>query len=75
MSLGKVAMTARGGAKQNVSLEQGMQVPCTRYRHSEKLSGDTYEPVYLPWPAKREGKGKLPHKCTIWSSKLHELPE
>ena len=26
-------------------------------RHTEKLSGDTYQPVYLPWPAKREGRG------------------
>ena len=22
-----------------------------------------------------KGRGKLPHKCTIWSSKLHNLPE
>ena len=29
----------------------------TRYRHTEKLSGDTYQPVYLPWLAKREERG------------------
>ena len=29
----------------------------TRHCHTEKLSGDTYQPVYLPLPAKREGRG------------------
>ena len=65
MSLGKVPMKAGGGAKRNASIEQGMQVSMatqraattTRHRHTEKLSGDTYQPVYLPWPAKREGRG------------------
>ena len=59
MSLGKVPMKAGGGgAKQNASIEQGTQVStATTTRHPEKLSGDTYQPVYLPWPAKREGRG------------------
>ena len=35
---------------------------------TEKLSGDTYQPVNLPWPAKREGRGKQPHKYTNTSS-------
>ena len=64
MSLGKVPMKAGGGAKRNASIEQGTQVSkasqraatTTRHRHTEKLSGDTYQPVYLPWPAKREGR-------------------
>ena len=50
-----------GGAKQNASIEQGTQVSTattTRHRRTEKLSGDTYQPVYLPWPVKREGKGR-----------------
>ena len=55
-------MKAGRGAKRNVSIEQGTQVPTatqraattTRHRHTEKLIGDTYQPVYLPWPAKRE---------------------
>ena len=78
---------AGGGAKRNASIEQGTQVSkatqraatTTRDRHTEKLSGDTYQPVYLPWPAEREGRGggkgrgKLPHKCTNTSSKLHDL--
>ena len=58
-------MKAGGGAKQNASIEQGTQVSTatqraaitTRHRHTDKLSGDTYQPVYLPWPAKREGRG------------------
>ena len=58
-------MKAGGGAKQNASIEQGTQVSTatqraattTRYRHTEKLSGDTYQPVYLPWLAKREERG------------------
>ena len=65
MSLGKVPMKAGGGAKRNVSIEQSTQVSMatqraattTRHCHTEKLSGDTYQPVYLPWPAKREGRG------------------
>ena len=78
-------MKAGGGAKRNANLEQGAQVSTatqrpattTRHRHTEKLSGDTYQPLYSPRPAKREGRGrgKLSHKCTIWSSKLHDLPE
>ena len=58
-------MKVGGGAKRNASIEQGMQVSTatkraattTRHRHTDKLSGDTYQPVYLPWPAKREGRG------------------
>ena len=65
MNLGKVPMKAGGGAKRNASIEQGMQVSkatqraatTTRHHHTEKLSGDTYQPVYLPRPAKREGRG------------------
>ena len=81
-------MKAGGGAKRNASLEQGVQVSTatqraattTRHRHTEKLSGtrDTYQPLYSPRPAKREGRGrgKLPHKGTICSSKeLHDLRE
>ena len=56
-------MKVGSGAKRNGSIEQGMQVSMatqrvattTRHRHTDKLSGDTYQPVYLPWPAKREG--------------------
>ena len=77
-------MKAGGGAKQNASLKQGAQVSTatqrvattSRHRHTEKLSGDTYQPLYSPRPAKREGRGrgKLPHKGTICSSKeLHNL--
>ena len=69
-------MKAGGGAKQNATIELGMQVSTatqraattTRHRHTEKLSGDTYQPVNLPWPAKREGRGKQPHKYTNTSS-------
>ena len=66
MSLGKVPMKAGGDAKWNASVKQGMQVSTatqraattTRHRHTEKLRGDTYQPVYLPRPAKREGRGR-----------------
>ena len=55
-------LKAGGGAKRNVNLEQGTQVSAatqraattTSHRHTEKLRGDTYQPVYLPRPAKRE---------------------
>ena len=58
-------MKAGGGAKRNASIEQGTQVSTatqraattTRHCHTDRLSGDTYQPVYLPWPAKREGRG------------------
>jgi len=61
-----VPMKVGGGAKRNVSIEQGTQVSkatqraatTTRHRHTDKLSGDTYQPVYLPWRARREGKGQ-----------------
>ena len=66
MSLGKVPRKAGGGAEGNASIKQGMQVSwatqraatTTRHCHTEKLSGDTYQPVYLPRPAKREGRGE-----------------
>ena len=65
MSLVKVPMKVGGGAKRNGSVEQGTQVSTaiqraattTRYRHTEKLSGDTYQAVYLRRHAKREGRG------------------
>ena len=53
-------MKAGGGAKRNASNQQSTQVSTattTRHRHTDKLSGVTYQPVYLPWPAKREGRG------------------
>ena len=64
MSLEEVPMKAGGGAKQNASLEQGVQVSTatqraattTRHHHTEKLSGDTYQPLYSPRPVKREGQ-------------------
>ena len=75
-------MKAGGGAKRNASIEQGMQVSTatqraattTRHRHTDKLSGVTYQPVYLPWPAKREGRGgaNCRPKCTN-SSKLQDF--
>ena len=53
MNLEEVPMKAGGGAKQNASLEQGAQVSkatqrvatTTRHCHTEKLSGDTYQPL------------------------------
>ena len=59
-------MKAGGGAKQNESLEQGVQVSTatqrvettTRHCHTEKLSGNTYQPLYSPRTAKREGRGR-----------------
>ena len=64
MSLEEVPMKAGGGAKRNASLEQGAQVSMatqrtastTRHHHTEKLSGDTYQPLYSPRPVKREGQ-------------------
>ena len=66
MSLGKVPMKAGGGAKRNASVKQGTQVSTatqraattTRHRHTEKLSGDTYQPVYHSQPRGREGEGQ-----------------
>jgi len=75
MSLGKVPMKAGGGAKQNASLEQGAQLSTTtqrgatitRHHHTEKLSGESYQPLYSPGPRKRQGsgRGKLLHKRKI----------
>ena len=82
MSLGKLPMKAGGGAQWNANLEQGTQVSTatqrvattTSHLHTEKVSGNTDQPVYQP--RGREGEGKLPQKCTIiWSLKLHDLPE
>ena len=76
-------MKADGGAKQNTSHEQGMQVSMatgraattTMHRHTDKVSGDTYQPHYLPRPPKREGReGKTATQSTIRSMKeLHNL--
>ena len=65
MSLGKVPVKAGGSAKQNASLKQGRQVSnlatqrvttTTRHRHTEKLRGDAYQPLYSPRITKREGQ-------------------
>ena len=83
-------MKAGGGAKQNASIEQGTQVSMatqraattTRHHHTDKLSGDTYQPVYLPWPAKREGRGGAncrtnaqirARNCTAFRASTHHL--
>lgn len=34
-----------------------------------------YLPASILSKARQEGRGKLRHKCTIWSSKLHDLLE
>ena len=55
---------AGAGAKQNVSLEQGVQVSTatqraettTRHCHTEKLSGDNYQPLILIKTRKEGGK-------------------
>ena len=51
-------MKAGDGAKRNASVEQGTQVStATQRAATTTTSGDTYQPVYLPWPAMREGRG------------------
>ena len=58
-------MKAGGGAERNASLKQGAQVSTgtqrvattTRHRHTEKLSGDTYQPLYSPRPARGREEG------------------
>ena len=86
MSLGKVPMKGCGGAKQNASLELGTQVSratqraatTTRQRHTEKLTVDTLIPTSMLTKDNQEGeneRGKMTHKCMIWSSKLQDLPE
>ena len=87
MSLVKVPVKAGGAAKRNASIEQGTQVSTAtqraattiRHRHTEKLSGDTYQTVYLPWSAKREGRGGANchtnaqmHKCKLEIARLPE---
>ena len=90
MRLGKVPMKAGGDAKQNASIKQGMQVSTAtqraattiKHRHTDKLSGDTYQPVYLPWPAKRGGRGgancctnaqKRAQNCTAFRASTRHL--
>ena len=78
-------MKAGGGAKRNASLEQGAQVSTatqrvattTRHRHTEKLSGSVEILTNLSTHLDQQrGRGKLPHKGTICSSKeLHDLRE
>ena len=76
MSLGKVPMKAGGGAKQNVSIEQGTQVSTatqraattTGHRHTEKLSGVTKLYTYHGQPRGREEEGQtaaLMHKYKL----------
>ena len=74
-------MKAGGGAKRNVSIEQGTQVSkatqraatTTRHRHTDKLSGDTYQPVYLASKEGREGANRCTNAQNNTSSKLHDL--
>ena len=73
-------MKAGGGAKRNASIEQGMQVSTattTRHRHTDKLSGVTYQRatciLTMASQERGKGRGKLPHKCTNTSSKLHDF--
>ena len=50
----------------------------TWHHHTETLSGDTYQPVYLPRPAKREGregKGETATQMHNLVLEMHELPE
>ena len=78
-------MKAGGGAKQNMSHEQGMQVSMvtqraattTMHHHTDKVSGDTYQLQYSPSPPKSEGKeGKTATQSTIQSMKeLHNLTQ
>ena len=85
MSLGKVPMKAGGGAKQKTSYEQGVQVSMptkraattTRHRHTDKVSGDTYQPHYSPRPPKREWReGQTAAQSTIRNMKeLHNLTQ
>ena len=72
MSLGKVqvVMPSKMGTlsrAHRVFMVSQRVATSTRHCHTEKLSGDTYQPLYPPGPAKREGRGKLPHK---W---MHDL--
>ena len=65
-------MKAGGGARQNASLEQGAQLSTTtqrgtttsRHHHTEKLSGESYQPLYLPGPRKRQGLVEGVNFCT-----------
>lgn len=74
-------MKVGGGAKQNVSLKQDVQVSSATQReattimhcHTKKLSEDTF--LHLHHDQKKEGgMSKLPHKSKIWHLKgLHNL--
>lgn len=70
MSLEEVRMKGGGGAKQNLSLEQGTQVssnsnPESHNHHQGR--GDTFQPLHSQSPVKQEGmgRGKLVLKCMI----------
>ena len=75
-------MKADGGAKRNASLEQRAQVSmatqraATTARHvTLRNSVETLTSLYTHLHQQR-GRGKLPHKGMICSSKeLHNLPE
>ena len=72
MSLGKVPVKAGGGAKWKASLELDAGIhgnPESGYHHQVPSHSET-QWRYLP-----TSNLKLLHKCTIWSSKLHNLSE
>ena len=75
MSLGKVPMKVGGGAKQHVSLKQGVPASMATQRaattitlrHTEKLSGVTNLYTHQGQPGGREGEGQTVaqmHHCT-----------
>ena len=77
---------AGGGAKQNANIKQGMQVSrvtqraatTTRYRHTEKLSGDTYQPVYSTYHCQlrgREGEGQTAAQMHKYKLEIARPPE
>ena len=83
MKLGKVPMKAGGSGKRNAIIEQGKQVSTTtqraattaRHCHTEKTQWRYLPTCILITASQDGGKGrcKLPHKCTIRSSKMHDL--
>ena len=66
-----------------IAIEQGTQVSMatqraaitTRHCHTDKLSGVYLSTCILTMASQEGGKGrgKLPHKCTNTSSKLHDF--
>ena len=54
-----------GGVKEYMSVEQGAKVSTatqraettTRHRNIEKISGDTYQPLFSAMQTKEEGRG------------------